>query len=96
MASRFVPTLAQLTAASEQLPDPERFPDDQYLVPIGRAGSTRVLTFRRVTYTERDSAPAARWIFEGKIILPEVPKTTDATPKRTRKAKAKAETAAST
>ncbi|MGF1450437.1 MAG: hypothetical protein ACFB21_00005 [Opitutales bacterium] len=69
MSSRFVPSIRQLETAAEMLPNPDSWPDDVYVVPIGKSERQRLLTFRRVEFNQRDGEVAQRWLYEGKVLI---------------------------
>lgn len=68
MSNRFLPSLKQIRDAAAQLPDPEKWPDEVYLVPVKGPNKTNNLEFRRVRLSESGNRKE-RWVFEGKIII---------------------------
>jgi len=68
MPERFIPSLGQIRAASEELPDPEIWPDNEYTVPIESGKLVQELAFQRVKFT-RSNGRTYRWVYEGKVLI---------------------------
>lgn len=69
MSDRFLPSLSQLRAASHELPDPEIWPEDEYIVPIESAKRVHQVSFSRVKFASRSNGRTFRWVYEGKILI---------------------------
>lgn len=69
MSDRFLPSLGQLRAASEELPDPEIWPEEDYIVPIESGKRVHQVTFSRVKFASRSNGRTYRWVYQGKVLI---------------------------
>lgn len=69
MNDRFLPSLGQIRAASEELPDPEIWPEDEYSVPIEGSKKVHEVIFNRIKFASRSNGRTYRWVYEGKILI---------------------------
>ncbi|WOO40353.1 hypothetical protein [Rubellicoccus peritrichatus] len=69
MNDRFLPSLSQVRAASEELPDPEIWPENEYSVPIEGSKKVHEVIFSRVKFASRSNGRTYRWVYDGKILI---------------------------
>ncbi len=65
---KFIPNMAQLQEALDQLPDPEEWPEVSYTSAVMSNGLERPVQFRKRTVS-RGSKKTFRWIYEGKVLI---------------------------
>lgn len=68
MSQRYLPTLTQVRDASRKLPDPNKWSNAVYVVPLGHSSDAPKLEFRRIKLSN-SSEKSHRWVFEGKILI---------------------------
>lgn len=69
MSERFLPSLGQLKTAAEELPDPEIWPEDEYVVPLEGKQTVHQILFNRVKFSSRSNGRTYRWIYHGKVMI---------------------------
>ena len=66
---RNIPSLQQLRRAGRRLPDPKKWTDDLYIVPVGRGSSEMKLRFRHIHFSGGHHEGEPRWIYDGKVMI---------------------------
>ena len=66
--SKFIPNLAQLQEAVDQLPDPEEWSNSTYISAVLRDGHEMPVPFKK-RQVNRGSKQPYRWIYEGKVLI---------------------------
>jgi hypothetical protein len=66
--AKFIPNLKQINEAAKELPDPDIWPEPNYLCPLEADGQPRSIEFSLKSIT-RGKEKAPRWIYEGKILV---------------------------
>lgn len=69
MSERFLPGINQLKKAAEELPDPEIWPEEEYVAPVESRSKVYSITFRRIKFNSRKKGKTYRWIYEGKVLF---------------------------
>ncbi len=69
MSDRFLPSLGQLRTASEELPDPEIWPEEEYIVPIEGSKKVHQVVFSRIKFSSRSNGRTYRWVYNGKVLI---------------------------
>ncbi len=67
-ASKFIPNLTQLKEATQELPDPELWPEETCVCPVMVNEKQKLLEFTRKRISRGNTRPY-RWIYEGKILI---------------------------
>lgn len=67
-APKFIPNLKQINEAAKELPDPDLWPEPNYLCPVKVDGKQRSIEFTLKTIN-RGKEQAPRWIYEGKVLV---------------------------
>ncbi len=67
--TRFLPSLNQIRLAAKELPDPEIWPGEDYIVPLESASSVYEVTFQRIKFRSKRSGTNYRWIYDGKLLV---------------------------
>ena len=69
MSDRFLPSIGQLRIASQELPDPEIWPEEEYSVPIEGSKKVHQIIFNRIKFASRSSGRTFRWVYNGKVLI---------------------------
>lgn len=69
MAAPFIPSLKQVSEASNKLPIPDLWPDDSYVIPIANSRVTQDLKFNKMAFRNAESELSYHWVYEGKITV---------------------------
>lgn len=69
MSERFIPSITQLKTATEELPDVELWPEEEYVVPIEGRRRSYSISFRKVKYKSRAGDKTCRWMYDGKVMV---------------------------
>ena len=65
---KYMPTLAQIKAALQELPDPETYSELRFICPVKIDKQIKNIEFKRMR-VNRGSKRPYRWIYEGKILI---------------------------
>ena len=65
---KFIPNMAQLQEAVDQLPDPEEWPESTYTSAVSANGHDRPVQFKK-RRVNRGSKQPYRWIYESKVLI---------------------------
>ena len=63
-----MPSLSHLKEAAKELPEPDIWPEDSYLVPVSVGSKQQTIKFTRKSIN-RGKEQAARWVYEGKVMI---------------------------
>lgn len=67
--TRFIPSLSQIRLAAKELPDPEIWPEEDYIVPLESSSSVYEVTFQRIKFRSRRNGTNYRWIYNGRMLV---------------------------
>ena len=66
--AKFIPNLTQLNEATQELPDPDIWPESSYHCPLEVDGKRRSIKFSLKSIS-RGKTACPRWIYEGKVLI---------------------------
>ena len=67
-SSKFIPNMAQLQQAIEDLPDPESWSEKTYVCTILVEKKQRLLEFTRKRINRGEESPY-RWVYQGRVLI---------------------------
>jgi len=68
---RFIPTLQQVQTASRELPLPDLWPEEQYVVAVQGRRKIHEMNFRKIAFLNKSKEKVYRWVYEGKVFVGE-------------------------
>ncbi len=67
--SNYIPSIKEIQEASQMLPNPDKWDDEDFTVPLRKHERRVHVGFRKVKYANSSEERSYRWVYEGKVLI---------------------------